>query len=115
MHSLREVLTAVTVVLALLGGLILCRGAGGQDTSNFELGFDAPAEVRGKAGETVTFEAFATLTGPGDLSAHKNCWTLSMTASGGTITGISIEGLPVMVALDRVPPNCRSSKVGSRA
>ena len=60
-----------------------------------------PPEVRGPPGATRTFRAFATLFTDGN-EVHAG-WALSVTADGGKIIDVSIEGLTVETDMGEMP------------
>ncbi len=60
-----------------------------------------PEEIKGPAGARWEFTAFATLTcSPGEIDAG---WGLSMTADGGKIVDVSVDGLTVMTDQGEMP------------
>lgn len=81
--------------VALLSILLLsAEAAWAEIRLDFE-GF--PEEISGPPGATRHFTAFATLTcAAGDAASAS--WSLSMTADGGLITDISIDGLTVLTS-----------------
>ncbi len=60
-----------------------------------------PAEIVGGAGETRTIEVFAALTTSGNsFTEGPQAWSLGVTATGGTIKAISVDGLQVLTIYD---------------
>jgi VCBS repeat protein len=80
--------------------------SGKLHSANFTFGFDGcPAEIFGTPGTVRTIELYATLTtteNPGQRGTDD--WWISMEATGGAITDITLRGIRVPVVLNEYFP-----------
>ena len=88
--------------LASLVGLLALVAAPGAPAVEVSLDFEGcPAEVTGQAGEVKTFEVLVALTtSSNDLGVGAQGWSISLTADGGRIQDISLDGLLVQTSFD---------------
>ncbi len=89
---------ATITAVALLAGCLPARLA----AADFSLGFECPGAIAGRPGETVTFEAYATLTtanNPGPYGVQGS-WRITVAANGAEVLEISVDGVHVSTIYD---------------